>query len=138
MQPDLEAFRLNDDEGCKVYHLRMRLPMMISNRSIVTTFYEHKDEATGFDIVVHSSRGNEEIVKDKKGYIGKDVIANSVITYMQGRPYEGGYELNQVTSLDIAGMIPGFIKNKIAKRLANIGMQISDYVMHGTIPPKMF
>ena len=67
MQDRLEAFRLNDDEGCRVYHLRMKMPMMISNRSIVTTFYEHKDEATGFDIVAHSSRGNEAIVEDRKG-----------------------------------------------------------------------
>ena len=47
-------------------------------------------------------------------------------------------ELHQVIALDVAGMIPGFVKNKIAKRLANTGLLIADYVMHGTIPEKMF
>ena len=57
---------------------------------------------------------------------------------MAVKPYEGGFELNQVISMDIAGMIPGFIKTKAAKKLANIGLQIADYMMHGTIPPKVF
>ena len=46
MNEKMEAERLDDDEGCKVYHMKMKMPMMISNRSIVTTFYEHTDPAT--------------------------------------------------------------------------------------------
>ena len=38
-----------------------------------------------------------------------------------------------VLAMDIAGHIPGFVKNKIAKRLSNIGLQIVDYLMHGTL-----
>ena len=54
----LSATRLEDDEDCKVYHLHMKMPMMISNRSILTTFYEHED-SEGYRIVFHSSQGNE-------------------------------------------------------------------------------
>mmetsp|Transcript_42010 Transcript_42010/g.55349 ORF Transcript_42010/g.55349 Transcript_42010/m.55349 type:complete len:124 (-) Transcript_42010:130-501(-) len=118
----LDAFRLDDDEGCRVYHLKMKMPMMISNRSIITCFYEHYDAETDQRIVVHSSQGNEAVIADRQRDIGKDVIANSIVTYMAGTPYEGGFELNQIISMDIAGMIPGFVKTKIAKRLANVGL----------------
>ena len=138
MNERLTATRLEDSEGSKVYHLQMKMPMMISNRSIVTCFYEHEDATSGFKIVVHSSQGNEDIVEKRRTEIGKDVVANNLVTYMAAKPYDGGYELNQVISLDIAGMIPGFIKTKVAKKLANVGLQIADYMMHGTIPPKAF
>jgi len=59
---------------------------------------------------------------ERKPWIGKDVIANNLVTYMSATPYEGGYELNQVISMDIAGMIPAFIKKKIAKKLADVGI----------------
>ena len=113
------------------------MPMMISNRSILTCFYEHETE-DGYRVVLHSSQGNESLIESRRHHIGKDVIANNIITYMASKPYEGGMELNQVIALDIAGMIPDFIKKKIAKRLANVGLQIADYVMHGTIPEKVF
>ena len=47
-------------------------------------------------------------------------------------------EIQMVIAMDIAGHIPSFIKNKIAKRLSNIGLQISDYLMHGTLPSSLF
>ena len=55
----LDATRLEDSESCAVYHLQMKMPMMISNRSILTCFYHHENESTGEKIVVHSSQGNE-------------------------------------------------------------------------------
>lgn len=137
MQDRLMATRLTEVDDYKCYHLQMRMPMMISNRSIVTTFYEHETES-GYRVVLHSSMGNEAQIESRRHHIGKDVIANNIITYMESKPYEGGMELNQVISLDIAGMIPKFVKTKIAKRLANVGLQIADYVMHGTIPEKAF
>ena len=61
-----------------------------------------------------------------------------IVTYMASKPYEGGMELNQVIAMDVAGMIPGFVKTKIATRLSNVGLHLADYIMHGTIPPKAF
>ena len=59
---------------------------------------------------------------ERRPFIGKDVIANNLVTYTSAIPYEGGHEMKYVISMDIAGMIPGFIKNKIATKLANTGM----------------
>ena len=55
MDNRLEAQRLDDDQGCKVYHMRMHLSKLNCTRSIVTTFYEHEDANTGLKIVAHSS-----------------------------------------------------------------------------------
>ena len=112
----------------------MKMPPLISNRSIITTFYETESD-DGYRQVFHSSTGNEAIVDARKAeHIKKDTVATMILTYMASKPYEGGMELNQIIALDIAGRIPDFIKNKIATRLSNIGMQLADYVMHGTVP----
>ena len=138
MNDRLSSTKLENDEGHRVYHLHMKMPLIISNRTIITTFYEHNDEATGFRNVFHSSQGNEVIIAARKDEIGSDVVANMLLTFMSSKPYEGGMEMNQVIAMDVAGRIPGMIKNKIAKKLSNIGMQVSDYMMHGTIPKGMF
>merc|ERR1712079_155442 len=114
------------------------MPLMITNRSIITTFYEHTDEDTGYRNLFHSSLGNETIQESRSSLIGKDVVANMILTFMQSRPYDGGMEMNQVIALDISGMIPNVVKSKIAKKFSNIGLQISDYVMNQTVPQKLF
>ena len=44
------------------------------------------------------------------------------------KPYDGGIEFKQAIAMDPAGMIPGFIKTKMAGRMAN-GLQIMvDYL----------
>ena len=63
MNERLTSTQLADDEGHKVYHLHMRMPMMITNRSLITCFYEHEDAETGFRSYCHSSQGNEAIVE---------------------------------------------------------------------------
>ena len=45
---------LPDDEGCKVVLMKMKMPMVISNRSILTCFYEAEKE-DGTKIKLHSS-----------------------------------------------------------------------------------
>lgn len=57
----LTRIELPDDEGHKVRLLKMKMPLVISNRSTLTTFYEHEKE-DGTRIIMHSSRGNEALV----------------------------------------------------------------------------
>ena len=110
------------------------MPMMITNRSLITCFYEHTDPETGFRIFAHSSQGCEAIIESQRAEIGKNKVASFIVNYTASRPCEGGMEIQMVLAMDIAGNIPGFIKNKIAKRLSNVGLQVVDYLMHGTIP----
>ena len=48
------------EDGHKVQHLMMKMPLVISNRSIITTFYEVERE-DGWRALFHSSLGNEHI-----------------------------------------------------------------------------
>ena len=122
----------------KSFHIHMKMPMLISNRSILTTFYHQVNESENTEIVVHSSQGNEFMVRDEKHNIGKDVIANMIITFTKGVFYETGTELTQVLSLDVAGKIPDFIKRKIAAKFATTTLDIVNYMKEGTIPEKIF
>ena len=78
-----------DMEGHPTYHLYMKMPMMISNRSIVTSFYSQENE-DGSMILINSSQGNEAIIAEQKALIGKNVVANAIITYTKGEFYDGG------------------------------------------------
>ena len=115
----------------------MKMPMVISNRSTLTTFYSHTKE-DGTEVLFHSSKGNEELVTANSAQIGSDVVTNNVLTYMAWKPYEGGMELTHIVKMDPNGMIPGFIKNKAATRMANSLQIIVNYCRDGTIPEPIF
>ena len=115
----------------------MKMPMMVSNRSNLTTFYRcQKKDGTKF--LINSSQGNEARVAQHKGQIGKDVVINNELTYMAWKPYDGGMELTHIVKVDPCGSIPSFIKNKAATRLANSLQVIVNYVRDGTVPEPLF
>ena len=66
--------KIDDIEGHPTYHLKMNMPMILSNRSIITTQYETKDDE-GNIIVINSSQGNEKVIEARKAQIGSDVVA---------------------------------------------------------------
>ena len=115
MNSKLTRVVLPEDEGHKVFLMKMKMPMVISNRSIVTCYYEaQKDDGTR--IIMNSSRGNEEIQAANADKIGKDVVANITLNYVSMKAYDGGIELCQINQSDPNGSIPGFIKSKMAKK----------------------
>ena len=61
----LTRIELPDDEGHRVRLLKMKMPMLISDRSTLTTFYEHTKE-DGTKVMMHSSKGNEDLVVTHK------------------------------------------------------------------------
>ena len=133
----LTRIELPDDEGHKVRLLKMKMPMMISNRSTLTTFYR-KDCEDGTKVIFHSSQGNEELIAANADQIGSDVVTNNALTYMAWKPYEGGIEITHIVKMDPQGSIPEFIKNKAAARLANSLQIIVNYVRDGTVPEPIF
>ena len=78
LNPKLTRTVLPEDEGHQVVLVQIKMPMMISNRSTVSCFYEHERE-DGFKLKMNSSRGNEEIIAAQAAAIGKDVVANNVL-----------------------------------------------------------
>ena len=66
MNNRLTSTQLADDDGHKVFHLHMKMPMMITNRSLITCMYEHEDAVTGFRSYLHSSQGCEAIIQSER------------------------------------------------------------------------
>ena len=135
--PNLSREELPDQEGNKCWHMMMQMPMMISNRSIVTVFYQWELE-DGTKCVMHSSLGNDAIAESIADKIGSNVIANNICTKTTFKPAGSGVDITMLVSMDPAGMIPGFIKNRISTRLANAGLIMANYLRDGTVPEPMF
>ena len=49
-------------EGNKAWHIIYQMPMVLSNRSVITVYYE-TEEADGTQVVFHSSKGNDQIAE---------------------------------------------------------------------------
>ena len=71
----LEVYEIGEDQGCKVFHLRIKLPFIISDRSIITTVY-YAETSDGTQLVLNCSEGNESFVASRQSQIGKDVLGN--------------------------------------------------------------
>ena len=130
---------LPDVDGHKCWLMKMEMPPMISNRSLVNTYY-HSERPDGTIVFLNSSQGNDSMHEQLADKIGSDVIANNICTQTSYKPCEDGVgvHLTVLVSVDVAGMIPGFIKNKIAGRLANMGLIVVDYLKDGTVPEAVF
>mmetsp|Transcript_6875 Transcript_6875/g.8193 ORF Transcript_6875/g.8193 Transcript_6875/m.8193 type:complete len:98 (+) Transcript_6875:345-638(+) len=96
----------------------MKMPLVLSNRSIFTTFY-HEERADGWKCFFHSSKGNDHLPEEHKSAVGKDEVGYADIGYFQWRPYDGGMEIWCALKMDPRGMIPDMIKKKIGKRMKN-------------------
>merc|ERR1712060_478990 len=128
---------LPEDEGHRVSHQKMNMPLVLSNRSVITTFYR-PECADGYQCLMHSSRGNDEIAAANADKIGSDVIANNHIVHVTWKAYEGGMEINMVQKMDLAGSIPTMFVNKMSGRLANALQLLVDYLQNGTVPEPLF
>ena len=128
---------MEDHQGHKMWHMKMTMPMIMSNRSLIACIYQ-ADMADGWKAVFTSSQGNEAQTAAHAEAIGSDVIANNIINFVAYKPYDGGMELKSVLAMDPAGSIPGFIKSKMGGRMANQLILLTDYLKNGAVPEAMF
>ena len=91
----LSREEMPDHEGHKMRHLKMAMPMVLSNRSIITCHYS-EETSDGFQAIFHSSLGYEEETEDSDDEIVSEVVAMNHLTITCYRPYDGGMELKQV------------------------------------------
>ena len=120
MDEKLTVSECPDFEGqkCLIHHIKM--PMLMSNRSIVQIYYtvENADGSLEF---MSSSKGSDAVVAAQAGVIKKNVVGNNIVNYMKWTPNEGGCDVVGVNCLDIAGSIPDALKRKGAARQAKVG-----------------
>ena len=109
MDSKLSVSDCEDTEGhrCLIQHIKM--PFIMSNRSIVQCYYLIENE-DGSIVFIASSRGLEDVTAAKADVIKKNVVANNIINYTKLTPIADGCEWVSVQALDIAGSIPDALK----------------------------
>ena len=137
INPKQSREALPDADGHKAWHIIYEMPMVLSNRSVITVYYETEEE-DGTQVVFHSSKGNEAIAESIAEQVGSNVIAENRVTMLKYKPFDGGVEIHMMACFDPAGLIPGFVKNRIASYMGNMGLMLVDYLMNGTVPEPIF
>ena len=100
----------DDADGNMTFHFNIETPPVVSGRSIVTTYYIREDTDSGAITIISGSAGNDEVAASLTELIGNNVVGDMVVSYMHMVPYEGGYNIEQVTCFDPKGWIPSFIQ----------------------------
>ena len=117
-----------DGQRCLIQHIKM--PIMMSNRSIPQLYYLVENE-DGSIIFIASSRNTEEVVAAQANKIKKDVVANNIINFTKLTPTADGCEWVSVQALDIAGSIPEALKRQGAERQAKNAMLMIQLIKTG-------
>ena len=135
----LSMERLEDVDGVPTYHMIAKAPsMLVSDRSTINSYYFDVDLGDGSHTMINSSLGNEALEVAYKKQIKKNVVAKSHIGMFSVKELgDGEMEIRQMVCLDPAGMIPDFIKNKIAKRLKDQTEFVVRYLVTGEKPPPL-
>ena len=114
------------------------MPIMISNRIMFPCLY-HIQRENGDFISIQSAKGNEYYYHKHAKVIGKDEVCNYIISMTKMSPLEdgSGVDVGQIICVDPQGMIPDFVKAKVAKAQAMNAFHMIEYLKHGTIPPQL-
>ena len=122
-----------DIDGHKALIQHIKMPMILSNRSLVVCQYliEHPDGSIEF---ITSSKGNEQAAAAHAAIIKKDVVANNIINYLKLTPTADGCDWISVQCLDIAGSVPDALKRQGAEKQAKMAMRIIHVVKTGQAP----
>ena len=110
MNPKVTVTLVGEEAGSKIFHTVAKLPFPMSNRSTVTRSIRF--EEGGVLTVLGSSRGCEAHVAACQKEIGKNVLANLILSFARYTPYEGGIDIVTMLCSDPAGSIPDAMKNK--------------------------
>ena len=110
MNSNMSYNRLDDIEGCMTVHMGVITPTIaVSNRSIIISYYFRKNEETGEIVILSASSGNDHLAESCAELIGSNVFATLEVSYMRLTPFDGGYDIEQVSCFDPKGWIPGFV-----------------------------
>ena len=95
------------------YHFGVQTPtVFVSDRSMFLSYYITNDAETGIVTIIAGSAGKEALAEQyATELVGNNIVGNLVTSYMRLEPFEGGYNIEQVSCFDCKGWIPGFIQN---------------------------
>ena len=116
----MTADRLPDDaDGNIRFHYSIGTPPIVSNRSMFITYFITRDE-NGGTVVISGSLGNEQFETSHTELYGSNVVGNLIVSYQRITPFDGGYEIEQVSAFDVKGWIPSFIQGLSVSRQADV------------------
>ena len=106
---------------------------MVSNRSIIQTFFEER-KADGTVIFMATSTGNEALVTKYVKEVGKDVVSTCLISYLECKPIESAdgkkvCYMTMILNIDVAGSLPDFVKKAIGEAQAKGLDQVVEYII---------
>ena len=108
----LKITRLDDIDSHMMTVTTIKMPMMMTNRSIFNIYHSFDCDDGSF-VGLNSSKGTEAFLTTEAGkkLLGKNVLATNHINYRHIVPYEGGCNWTSVVCTDIGGSIPAMMKN---------------------------
>ena len=108
-----EILDVDMGEGMAMYQ-HIKTPMVVSNRCVFSANFCIDLEGGGM-IQISTSKGMEKIIEQSAAKIGKDVLSNTIFSYIKFEPKAtGGVTITAIICVDPAGSIPDFVKDKIA------------------------
>ena len=127
LDPILTCRKLDDDlgEGCYAMYQHIKTPFIVSNRCAFVAVY-NIDLPNGGMINLTTSKGMSAIAGANVPLQGKDVLSNTILTYIKMEPCEdgSGLRVSHVLAVDPAGSLPDVVKASIAKTNSDAGVKM--------------
>ena len=110
---------LEENSDHKIVHQRIITPPLVSNRSMIQTFYEDR-VADGTITYLSTTTGNQNLEKKYAKILKDDVMAFCFITFIEVKPNIGangitGSYIKLILSIDLGGSLPDFVKKFIGE-----------------------
>ena len=126
---------LPDIEGHMVSHTHVKMPMMMTHRSVFNLYFQYERE-DGSWVDLCSFHGTEPAVESEQGrkLHGSKVFAYNHCDYRLIEPYDGGCYWTSILCTDIGGSIPNYLKQQGAGEMAKNAEGILHYINTGQYP----
>ena len=126
---------LADTDGHMTYHIGIKMPMMLTNRSFFNVCHQYTND-DGAYIDLRSYMGSEEAIASAEGkkLAGKNVLGTNYIDYRILEPIDGGIKWTSVLCTNVGGSIPVYLQNQGASEMAANFDNVLCFIMTGKYP----
>jgi hypothetical protein len=132
MTDNLTINLLDKDGDFQIAQHHIKLPFIVSNRSMIVTYYMLEGENESFHFI-WSSRGNEGLVATYSKQIGKDVVGEIEGCLHCSKHSDGGTKIEANMFGNPKGSIPDMIKNKMAGKASLWAETVSNMIRKNQI-----
>ena len=115
LSPNVTVTPLGEEDGAKITHQHMKMPMFVTNRSIINVASRVQQD-DGSVVIIVTSQGTEDLQETHKDKIGSDVVAINHFNLTKAKEVDGGCEITICSCLDLAGSVMDIVKQKQAAR----------------------